>query len=95
MSRNQPTTLLAYSCRGISSGSPRSKIRNGCEGSSPCAIAFISRRETIRLAPSNCGTRDGDGEAVVMMLWAPALATVVDAPRAIPVATGGDDGVRV
>ena len=94
MSRNHPTTLEEYSSRGISSGSPRIRIRNGCDGSSDCAIAFISRRETIRSAPSNRGTRDGDGEAVVM-LWAPALATVVDAPRAIPVATAEGDKVRV
>ena len=29
------------------------------------------------------------------MLWAPALATEVDAPRAIPVATGDGDWLRV
>ena len=40
MSRYQLSTLAAYSIRGTSSGSPRTMIRSGFDGSSPWTIAF-------------------------------------------------------
>jgi len=81
MRRNHPTTLFAYSWRGISSGSPSSRTRRGCEGLRPWTISFISRSDTIRSAPANRGIVDGRDAAV----RAPALEMVV--PRTVPVAT--------
>lgn len=86
MSRNQPTTLVAYSLRGISSGSPRINTRKGWEGSRPWAIAFISRSETMRSAPANRGT-DGDRE-----VFDGVNALGILTPCAIPVATTTFDG---